>query len=446
MTPISASHKSPTPIVRYETFAYNGWGEVTSHRLRSGGVETFNYDARGMKTSYLPPATPSDPNPSAHPTYFYYDAFDRLSQVTDPRGSNTWFAYNARGQILRITHQDNSFALAAYNTDGTLASTTDELNHTTSYSYDYFKRLTSSVNPLHQTTTINYTRWSTSSSYFHTAAFPFITTLPSGKQTHLDCDWDFRKTIVRQAPGTADDAYTYLYYDAVGDLTSIKDPRGNVTTFDYDARYRRISKTDPAPFASQVTRWDYDATGNMTKVTRPNSSYATTSYDAMNRVTDTYGFGNEHTHFQFDSAGNVTQLVDPKNATYAFAYDVLNRKTSETYPPDIAGLSRTETWHYNFAGALDQYKNPANQTQTLTYDSRNRLTNSSWSNSVSPPVIIGYDAANRVSSVNSNNSETVLAYGYDDANRPIWEDQTVSGLPTRRVQHERDVRRSSDEP
>ncbi len=50
-----------------ETFDYEGnpYGLVQKHGLTSGGVEEFQYDNRGLKELSWPPATESDPNPSA---------------------------------------------------------------------------------------------------------------------------------------------------------------------------------------------------------------------------------------------------------------------------------------------------------------------------------------------------------------------------------------------
>jgi RHS repeat-associated protein len=51
----------------------------------------------------------------------------------------------------------------------------------------------------------------------------------------------------------------------------------------------------------------------------------------------------------------------------------------------------------------------------------------------------GYASASRVTSVVTNNGETTVAFGYDDANRQISEDQTLAGYSTRRVETPRDA-------
>ncbi|MEN3368855.1 MAG: hypothetical protein V7609_998 [Verrucomicrobiota bacterium] len=56
-----------------------------------------------------------------------------------------------------------------------------------------------------------------------------------------------------------------------------------------------------------------------------------------------------------------------------------------------------------------------------------------------PDVAIHYDAAGRMSDITTNGGETIVAFNYDDANRKLWEDQTVIGYPTHRVQTDPDA-------
>lgn len=440
-----------------EEFTYNGFGEVETHTMTSGGVQNFRYDSRGLKYLSWPPATPSDPHPEQHPTqYFYYTSgpqMDRLWYVVDPRGYSTRFEYNVRGQVTKVTHdQDHSYAQLGYNLDRTLAWTADEnhpnaswnVNERTRYIYDDYKRVLSVTNPMNETTTFSYASPNGSGSYAHTTGSVYRVTSSLNKVTTFDYDENFRRKMVRRgAESSDDDGGTYFDYDEVGNLISVQDPHHNVTTFEYDDRNRRISATAAVPFNDQVTRWEYDTRSNLTKETRPDLLFRRMEYDPMSRVIDTYGFVNEHIHYQRDLAGNVRQLIDPKPATYFFDYDAMNRKTAATYPLDATGYNRSETWHYDFAGNMDQYTNPAQQIKTLGYDTRNRLYSSSWNAGGGPAVGLGYDNASRLTIVVTynlvtNNEDTRVVFGYDDADRQTWEEQTVAGFPTRRVETPRD--------
>jgi RHS repeat-associated protein len=134
----------------------------------------------------------------------------------------------------------------------------------------------------------------------------------------------------------------------------------------------------------------------------------------------------------------VTKIKDAKGAEYDFVFDDLNRKISETYPHDQYNVRRTETWHYDAAGNLDLYQSPAGQSKHFSYDERNRLRFAWWDGNVGNHVETRYDKADRVTDIITNGGETVISYGYDDANRKVWEEQTLAGYPTRRVETPRD--------
>ena len=102
---------------------------------RNGTTETFTYDARGLRQTYRNPD-----NASGNPTARYqYDAYDRVSDVTDVLGTSlgyqnhaTSYTYNLRGQLTTTTLPKDPIDNArhtitkAYNTngDGTLVSVT----------------------------------------------------------------------------------------------------------------------------------------------------------------------------------------------------------------------------------------------------------------------------------------------------------------------------------
>jgi RHS repeat-associated protein len=444
-----------------EEFTFNNFGQVETHTMTSGGVANFRYDTRGLMSQSWPPATPSDPNPHLHPTqYFYYTSgphTDRLWYVIDPRGHSTRFEYNPRGQVTKVTHdQDQTYAQRGYNPDGTLAWTADE-NHPnaswnaderTRYTYDDYKRVISVINPLNELTTLSYAPPNGAGSHSHTTGSVYRVTSPLDKKTDFDYDENFRRKMVRKgAESTDDDGGTWFGYDEVGNLTSVQDPRGHLTTFGYDARNRRTSSTAPYPFNNQITEWKYDTRSNLIRETRPDTSFWRMEYDPQSRVIDTYGFANEHTHYRRDLAGNVIELTDPKPATYFFEYDKLNRVISATYPLDATNTIRGETWHYDWAGNMDGYQNPAGNFKHTFYDQRNRSYYSFWDGefwgtpdrNVGPEINIGYDAASRMTSIATNGGETTVVFGYDDANRQTYEEQTVAGFPTRRVETPRNA-------
>jgi RHS repeat-associated protein len=428
-----------------EEFTYNNLGQVQTHKLTTGGTESFEYDnqpatapaTRGLKTKH----TDALRNVTR---YFYYSSgphTDRLQRVEDPRGNSTWFEYNLRGQVTKVTHQDGTFTQNGYDLDGTLVWTADELGHTTTYTYDEYKRPLTVTNSLNQTTASSYAPWNGTGSLSHTTSSVYQTVSPMGKMVQFDYDANGRKTVMRVARGTADDAWTSWAYDAVGNLISVTDPRGNVTNYGYDTRNRQTSVTNAL---NQTTQIEYDAVSNKVRESRPDGAFRTWDYEVlnpMNRLCHAVDWRMSPaepaittTYTRDLPNGLVEHVIDAKGADYQFEFDLLHRKIKQSYPPAAGNANPTERFWYDAAGNLAEYQNPAGQLKHLRYDERNRQRHTWWDNAAGPDVVTNLDAASRMTSVTTNNGETTVGFGYDNANRKIWEEQTLAGYPTRRVE------------
>src|SRR5258707_12850674 len=84
---------------------------------------------------------------------------------------------------------------------------------------------------------------------------------------------------------TANSPTTVYVFDALGQRTSVTDPLGNLTSYQYDLLGRKITETLPdpdvaGPLASPIVRYTYDDVGN-----------PKTTTDALNQVT-TYDYDN----------------------------------------------------------------------------------------------------------------------------------------------------------
>jgi RHS repeat-associated protein len=447
-----------------EEFTYNGFGQVLTHKLRSGGTENFEYysDNRGLKSKYWPPATPSDPNPQDHPTLYYYYTSgpntDRLYMVIDPRGNATAYEYNLRGQVTKVQHQDGTYTQSGYNPDGTLAWTADENhpgaatdpNQRTRYTYDEYKRVLTVTNPMGETTTNCYAidpQWA--NPLQHTTNSIKYTLSPMGKNVVFDYDANFRKIDQVVASGTADEAWTFFEYDEVGNLTKTTDPRSKVTTFGYDARNRKIWMDDPIASdrnsLGHTMSWVYDGVGNKTKETRADDAFRSWEYDIPNRITRAVDWRMSTaetaitTTYTRDVQDLTEWITDAKGAVYTFTFDKLHRKFSETYPPAAGNPNPAEYYIHDVAGNLFQYYDPTGHIKTMDYDNRNRLVDSWWNGGGGAMISYTYDAAGRMTSVVTGAGDTTVAFGYDNANRKIWEDQTVAGYSTHRVMSDLDA-------
>ncbi|MBI3828860.1 MAG: RHS repeat protein [Planctomycetes bacterium] len=362
----AATHVSKItyPDATFETFAYNGFEEVTQHVDRLSRVTEYTYDTRGnmltktvgkILVAGVPTATPEtatwnweyfpsgDTNPfllksstdangnvtdyeydSNHflvkikdpadnagdpraETLFAYDSTGRLVSMTDPELRVTTHEYDARNRVTKITYNDATFETLAYGSGADanlLVSQADRLGNTTTYSYD-----------------------------------------ASGRQTQ-------RVTAANDSANSAIFACTYRVGTSLHDTCT---DRGNATTYTYD--YRNRQKT-------RVVQPNRSLTGGAAKLLTSTTTY---TKNEVTSVTDEYG---RRTHFVYASA-------DP----------YLIRTVRETTPSGAAGtiatLARDASLNAKFViedmtvdaeGQALARVDGRNIEHTFAYDSRGRTT------------------------------------------------------------------------
>jgi RHS repeat-associated protein len=450
----------------YETFDYNGFGEILSHRIITGSTETFTYDGRGLKQTYRNPDNASN-NPTAR---YQYDAYDRVSDVTDVLGSlgdanhTISFSYNLRGQLAVTTlPNDNGSRHTVtnyYNDDGTLRSQENELYQSTQYTYDDYRRLKTVTPPGRgwgdNGTYTTYLYYGANASddpgdYKFADSNATFVVLPSGKRTAGVYDDNRRRTSVTVGSGS-EAALTGYGYDNVGNLTSVTNPldHANVSTL-YDDRNRPYSVI----VGDQVTRLTYDTAGRKKTISRPNGQVITyESYDLMNRVleqsatqTPTGTARANYTYYapgEGQPVGFLKEFIDPSlygnppTDKYTYTYDSMGRKSAVTYPAEPgSGVRRVERWTYDNAGRLQQYTNRANVHQSFSYDGLKRLTDFSWDDGLTPGVHFDYDVASRLTGVTNTNAIITRAYYNDNVLRS--ETESIAGGDAKTVSYSYDA-------
>lgn len=443
----------------YETFTYNDFGQVKSHRMRNGYIERWVYDQNDQGSRVVEYRDGAHQN-TAHPIAWYqYNSLGRVSGITDGNGTysgdpahTTTFQYNAPGQLIRITHPDGSYIQYFYWTNRTLMATTDERHPTTTdpdqatvYFYDDYKRLRTVTTPkrsgndnLSRTTTYYYDQNGVGEDYMRTVDAPTRVISPGGKVVKTTYDNNLRAQTVRVfGDSNVGDALTTYGYDNNGNVTTVQDPRNYITTYEYDALDRVKSMIDPIPGDRDGDGYTmyfwYDPSGNLKKQKRADGKTCIFEYNPMGFMQNRTGYAGEYTEYVPDVAGNLYRYkfrkADNTFIVYQYDYDEVNRLKKVTYPVDAPpdNRQRTEEYEYDVANHLWHYWNPDHRKKTLTYDARGRLTDTIWENNLAPNLHIEYDVASRPTYVSSTNG-TRIDFAYDEANNRTWELQTVGAI------------------
>ncbi|MBX3339700.1 MAG: VCBS repeat-containing protein [Nitrospira sp.] len=166
-------------------------------------------------------------------------------------------------------------------------------------------------------------------------------------------------------------ATTTYQYDVQGNLLSVTDARGNVSTMTYDTLNRKTAMHDP-----DMGNWSYvyDANGNLTTQTDAKAQILWFRYDALNRrvqkdFTTQKALGAGDVRYTYDGTtnnrkGRLQQVVDA-SGTVVFQYDGLGRITQSDKTLD--GVTYTTQSTYDGLGRLLTVTYPSTPSKTISY-------------------------------------------------------------------------------
>jgi RHS repeat-associated protein len=479
------------------TNTYNSSGQVTSQTDPDSGTTTFSYSGDAA-TQAGGTTTMTDPNGNV--TSYAYANLE-LTSVTHGAGTSqaatTSYTYDpATLGVTSVTGPNSNVTTSTYDSNGNLLSVTDPLGDTTSYNYNSLNEVTSKTSPLGQTTSYNYdgngnllsvtdTLGNPTTYAYSDSAHPGDITSVTDPDSNVtsytyDTNGDLATVSVSPSSGVTDTtAYAYdadgertceaspdataagvhcppaasppvsdttaSSYNSVGEVISVTDPNGHVTSYAYDGDGNVIQVTDPKGNVTQytyngnnqqikVTRpggstrsMSYDADGNLVAETDPGGNVTRYTYDALNRVTSMTNALGKTISYGYDAVGNRTSLTDPSGAATSFSYNMANELTAiaysdgttpgvtYTYDPDghrvtmIDGTGTT-SYSYDADGRLTSATNGAGSTVSYGYDPAGKLTTLTYPNGKS--VTRTYDGAGQLSSV-SDWLGHKTTFGYD---------------------------------
>jgi RHS repeat-associated protein len=136
-----------------------------------------------------------------------------------------------------------------------------------------------------------------------------------------------------------------------GNLLGIRDAEGNVTCYSYAPNGDLVSITDPRGFMTSYTQ--YDVYGNREKIQDPVGNVTTNVFDERSRLSDTFDTFTHHARF---------------------AYDGLDRKIQEERLDDLGaqGTPQVMAYRYKANGEPDRVMDGLGHSTRYFYDGLNR--------------------------------------------------------------------------
>lgn len=305
-------------------------------------------------------------------TKYYYDAFGRVTSISDPDHHITSYTYDNANRVVSETDGAGEVTTYAYDGRGNMILSTDAAGDQTTYSYDQFER--------------NDTE-----------------TIPGGYTTTTEKNAYGQTVAVTDANGNA----SSYAYDADGNLVSYTDGWGDLTTYTYDTNDRLLESNIHMAGPNQLVAYTYDALGRV----------LTTTVDpgGLNLVTTN----------EYDAKGNLAETIDPYGVITQYGYDLDGRMTSQVVDAATGGLGITTLYGYDLGGRLisvTQAAGTSAQRLTLnTYDNDGRLILTQVDpNGLDLTTAYVYDADGNVIA-RQDASGATTRFVYDGDNRVIYE-------------------------
>ncbi len=350
------------------THAYNAFGEESvrlQHVDATRQLEhRYVYDTRGLLTQ-----TRWDPTGFNTTESRQYDAFGRLTQVTDIRGGISKFEYDRLGRTVATEDPLTRRRTATYDAFSRTLTRVDALNNGTSYVYDDVARRVTVTTPE-----------GISFSTVHNRHGERVTVTDGrGNVTTYSYNLNGELTSVSDGLGTL----ASRTYDRAGRQVTETDARGVVTTIAYDPANRVFTRTvdTAAGGLALQTRYVYDGLGRVIETYDANNALTTMEYDRDGRVTavtvDPSGPARSRTTYTYDRAGNILTVVEGQGSanprTTEYQYDKLSRRTQEVVDPGTGKLNITTLYRYDAAGNVTRRIDANGHSTWYVYDLNDRL-------------------------------------------------------------------------
>jgi len=401
---------TPSPGCPGYLYEYDSRGNKTRETTPEGRVTDYTYYAG---TSRLYQVIVRDQDVNGNPvdritSYTYWDMTYRfqVKTITDARGNVTTYYYDSNCYLDYIDPPLGNNLQYTCNSVGDVTAVTDGNGNTTSYQYD----------GIHRQTQITYpdigAGQKTKTTSYSCCDIDQVTD-ENGIVTKYEYD-EYTHRLWKVHEDYAGLNYvTENTYDEVGNLKTVKNARGKITTYTYDAGNRKTQASYPD---STSESWTYRDDGRVWTHTDGRGRTITYRYDADDRPAGPYAGGypainypnDTDVYITRDKDGLITEVRDASGTTTRVYYPSTWLKTVTT----SAGTTKTVTYQYNGVGLASSLQVTGESAFSYGYNGRNQL--SSATNPDSVQVTFSYDNGGRRTDVTRTGS--TIHYDYNARN------------------------------
>lgn len=342
-------------------FTYNSSGELVGNETAEGiAKNTVSYSS-GV-------ATVKDPvGATKRYSFSTYQGVSKLFYFTQPSPSGTGdvgtrLGYDVNGNINSVEAFDGTKTTYVYDlsrnleTSRTNAIGTTFARTTTTEWHPTFRNPTRIAEPKRLTVNTydqfgNLSTTTRQATADQSGAQGFGAGLVGSPQTTTYTYNQHGQILTITGPRTDVNDTTTFTYDDAGNLTSIKDALGYVTSLSaYDANGRVGQITDPNGL---ITKFTYTSRGWLSSKT-VGEEVSTFSYNSLGQLTQATAADNSTITYTYDAARRLTGISDSLGNSYTYTLDELGNRVSEQARDPVGLLTRQITRTFGSAGQVTQ--------------------------------------------------------------------------------------------
>lgn len=308
-------------------------------------------------------------NNQTQATKYQYNAQGNVTQVTDPVGRETLYAYDANGvDVVAIKQRTGT---SGGNPVWTIVG---------SYTYG-------SGAPAHRPSSVTDGAGKTTQ-YTYSPTTGQVLTITNAKgevttftyETNTSSAGYGRLLSITGAVAGGDRSFTY---DAYGHMASSTDSEGHTLTYDYDEldRVRTITYPD-----ATYEQYEYDDLSLVAMRDRE-GRWTRQMYNPLMQRVATQDPELRITQFQWCRCGKLRRFVDGNGNVTEWQRDEDGRVTKQ-----INADASFETYTYDLSGRLQTNVDPMGRTTTYAYTVDDRIAKKDYSDTATPDVTYAYDA------------------------------------------------------